>query len=242
MAPGEDDDEVGSLRAAVPADADRDAPSSRLRRMVAQLVLDTTNEGIWLIDAQARTTFVNHAAAELLGYTEDEMIGMHIFDFMSEERRPVAQSNLIKRQRGVEDREQVQLRRKDGSSVWVIGSANPVYDRHGRYAGALGLFGDLTAQKENEARLRAQVDQLTAKLQEASQGASREAAREASPEASTKASSPRRSASWIGQAARRATALAAGGTYLGIVGVLAATGFVCAILGADVPPVMPHDY
>lgn len=142
------------------AATDSDADSGALHRMVAALVLETTSAGIWLIDAQARTTYVNRHAAALLGYTEEEMIGMHIFSFMDEERRPVAQQNLMLRQRGVEDRQEVKLRRKDGTDIWVIGSTNPVYDRNGQYAGALGILGDLTLQKAREEKLQSEVERL----------------------------------------------------------------------------------
>ena len=49
--------------------------SETLRRIVADLVLETTAEGIWLIDTEARTTFVNRRLADLLGYSEEEMLG-----------------------------------------------------------------------------------------------------------------------------------------------------------------------
>jgi PAS domain S-box-containing protein len=137
-----------------------DGRSAALRRLVAELVLDTTNEGIWLIDAQARTTFVNRHAAELLGYGEGEMIGQPIFAFMDEARRPIAEQNLLRRQRGIEERQAVRLRRKDGTPVWVLASANPVYDRNGRYAGSLALLGDLTAQKKIEQGLRDRIEAL----------------------------------------------------------------------------------
>ncbi len=152
------------------ASAERPSPegtaAAALRDMVARLVLDTTNEGIWLIDAQARTTFVNRAAADLLGYAEKEMLGLHIFELMDEGRRPVARENLLRRQRGIEERHELTLRRKDGTLVWVIASVNPIYDRSGQYAGALALFGDLTAQKGRETALHAQVDNLQRRLEE----------------------------------------------------------------------------
>jgi PAS domain S-box-containing protein len=137
-----------------------DGRSAALRRMVAELVLDTTNEGIWLIDAQARTTFANRHVAELLGYGEGEMIGLPIFAFMDEARRPIAEQNLLRRQRGIEERQAVRLMRKDGSPLWVLASANPVYDRNGRYAGSLALLGDLTAQKKIEQGLRDRIEAL----------------------------------------------------------------------------------
>jgi len=161
----EDDGEFEPLKSTLDSEApEPDSRSATLRRMVAQLVLDTTNAGIWLIDAQARTTFVNRHAAQLLGYTEEEMIGMHVFECMDEALRPIAQENLMRRQRGIEEQHEIKLRRKDGSHIWVIGSANPVYDRHGRYAGALAVVGDLATQKETEARLQSQVNELRARL------------------------------------------------------------------------------
>jgi PAS domain S-box-containing protein len=142
----------------VPAAGLRDA----LRRKVADLVLEHAAEGIWLIDADARTTFVNRRAADLLGYTEEEMIGEHVFAFIDRERWPTADRNLKRREFGIEERLEVELRRKDGTRVWTIGSATPIFDRDGAYAGTLAVFGDLTAQKQRERRLRARIDDLTA--------------------------------------------------------------------------------
>jgi PAS domain S-box-containing protein len=136
-----------------------------LRRMVADLVLETAVEGIWLIDADARTTFVNSRLAALLGYAEDEMIGRPVFDFLDRERWPIAERNLKQRALGVEDRQELQLVRKDGTRVWVLGSANPVFDRDGNYAGALALLGDLSPQKERERLLRSEVEELKSRLE-----------------------------------------------------------------------------
>jgi PAS domain S-box-containing protein len=220
-------DELQALRSTIrpgEGEAEPDSRSAALRRMVAELVLETTNEGIWLIDAQARTTFVNRAAAELLGYTEEEMIGLHVFEFMDEQRRPIAQENLMRRQRGVEDRQELQLRRKDGTFVWVIGSAVPVYDREGRYAGSLALLGDLTRQKQTEERLRAEVESLRAKQQPA-----------------TAAAPPAERPSLLREALRTITLFAAGGTFVSTVGLLTVAGIIGALLGADGVP-LPQEY
>lgn len=158
-----------SLRWSAEPPADESArPPSPVRAAVAKLVLETTAEGVWLIDAQDRTTFVNRRLADLLGYAEDEMVGQSVFAFLDPTRWPIAKENLQKRRRGIEDRQEVELIRKDGTRVWVIGSANPVFDGSGSYAGTLALLGDLTSQKERERRLQSQVDELTARLARAS--------------------------------------------------------------------------
>ncbi|HEY4187423.1 MAG TPA: PAS domain-containing protein [Polyangia bacterium] len=138
-----------------------------LRAKVADLVLETTAECIWLIDAEARTTFVNRRLADLLGYTEEEMIGQPVFAFVDPTRWPATERNLHQRALGVEDRQELQLVRKDGTRIWILGSANPLFDRDGEYAGALALLGDLTAQKEREERLRSEISALRERLAEA---------------------------------------------------------------------------
>jgi PAS domain S-box-containing protein len=40
-------------------------------------LLETIQEGIWVIDADSNTTFVSPKMAEILGYEIDEMIGKH---------------------------------------------------------------------------------------------------------------------------------------------------------------------
>jgi PAS domain S-box-containing protein len=224
-------DELQPLRSTVTARAaEADRSSSALHRMVAQLVLETTSEGIWLIDAQARTTFVNRPLLELLGYSEEEMIGKHIFDFMDEEQRAVAQQNLIQRQRGVEDRKEVRLRKKDGTFVWLIGSANPVYDRDGRYAGALALMGDLTAQKAREGALRAEVEALTARLRE------RTAAAPAPAEASGNGRP-----SLVREGLRAVGVLAVCGTFVSLTGIMTVAGVAGALVSRRRGPTPPLD-
>jgi PAS domain S-box-containing protein len=157
-----DDEARGTRTDAGAADGEGTGTALReaLRRRVADLVLETAAEGIWLIDADARTTFVNRRAAQLLGYTEDEMIGKHVFAFIDKDRWPAAGLNLKRREFGIEERLEVQLLRKDGTRVWTIGSATPIFDRDGTYQGTLAMFGDLTAQKQREQALRALVDSL----------------------------------------------------------------------------------
>jgi len=194
--------------------------SETLRRMVADLVLETTAEGIWLIDAQARTTFVNRRLADLLGYSKEEMLGKPIFSFIDRARWPAAERNLQRRALGIEERQEVQLLRKDGSSVWVLGSANPVFDRNGEYVGSLALLGDLTTQKDREQKLRAQLDDLR-------DGRS---ARSRVPSVSSASPAPYR------EPFRTAIVVATYGTFLATVAILTAGAVVGALIGAKPRP------
>ncbi len=43
-------------------------------------IMETTMEGIWVIDASNRITFVNQMMADILGYKINEMMGKSIFE------------------------------------------------------------------------------------------------------------------------------------------------------------------
>jgi PAS domain S-box-containing protein len=143
-----------------------DENARSLRRLVADLVLETTSSCIWLIDADGRTTFVNAHALKLLGYSEEEMLGRPALDLVEEEQRPAALARLMRRRQGATDRIAVQMRRKDGRRIWVMSAADPVFNRQGEYAGALAVFTDLTAEKESEARLSAEIEILSRQLRD----------------------------------------------------------------------------
>ncbi len=145
-----------------PATEEPSVVSAGLRRAVAKLVLETTSEGVWLIDARSVTTFVNARTAALLGYSVEEMLGAHLFAFMDEEGKRICDANLARRQSGVTEQHEFKFRRKDGTFLWTLLATNPVYDKRGDYAGALAMVGDLTEHKLRERALAQRVQELEA--------------------------------------------------------------------------------
>jgi PAS domain S-box-containing protein len=135
--------------------AERVAAVERLQRLI-----DTAREGIWVLDAAGRTTFVNARLAEMLGYTPDEMIGRLFYDFMDEARRDDAAGNLERRRQGIAEDLDYELRRKDGSNVWVLLATNPILDQDGRMVGALAVLTDITERKRAEQQQRLLLREL----------------------------------------------------------------------------------
>ncbi|HEX8201970.1 MAG TPA: PAS domain S-box protein, partial [Isosphaeraceae bacterium] len=128
---------------------ERARSESRYRRIV-----ETANEGIWTLDADQRTTFVNARMAEMLGDSVAELIGRSAWDFAFEEDRPEGRRRWERLQAGEAGRSEVRLRRRDGSGLWVHSSTGPIHDSDGRFAGALGMFADITGRKEAEEALK----------------------------------------------------------------------------------------
>ncbi len=112
-------------------------------------IVETAQEGIWLIDAQSNTSFVNNRIAEMLGYTREEMMGKHLFDFTDEEGRKISERNIERRKRGIAEDHEFKFVTRDGREVWTLMSTNPVI-KNGEYLGALAMVTDITEQKKIE--------------------------------------------------------------------------------------------
>ncbi len=129
-------------------------------------IIETTSEGVWIIDAENQTIFANQTMAQMLGYSTDEMLGMSLLSFVSEEWQSLAvaaMSYIKPGEQGIRESFDLELRCQDGSTLWALVSANPIYDRTGQYAGALGMFTDITQRKiaEEKIHYQAMYDLLT---------------------------------------------------------------------------------
>ncbi len=117
-------------------------------------IVETASEGIWEVDAEHRTTFVNERMASMLGYEVSEMEGRPVFDFTDAEGRVIAEASRQRRRQGIREQQDFKLQRKDGSTFWVLMSTGPILDAAGQYIGALAMVTDLTERREAEAALR----------------------------------------------------------------------------------------
>jgi PAS domain S-box-containing protein len=116
--------------------------------------IENTSEGVWEIDAEGRTNFVNARMAMLLGYSEPELMGAMLTDFMDDKGRQEAMALMERRRSGVMEAHDFRFQRKDGSTLWGRVEASPVYDAAGAFQGALAMVADISERKQ------AEVDQL----------------------------------------------------------------------------------
>ncbi len=114
-------------------------------------IVETAYEGIWKVDANFITSFVNRRMAELLGYTVEEMLGRPVFDFLFEGDIAQKRSDLQRRRRGVSEQLETQYRKKDGSVLWARVATSPIVGEDGGFEGALAMVSDITEQKRTEA-------------------------------------------------------------------------------------------
>lgn len=138
---------IGQTLALVSAVSHLARSEERYRRIV-----ETAAEGIWMVDADGRTTFANQRMAEILGETPESMQGRGLMDWRWPEDQEVTRELFARRHHGVSERIDVKLRRHDGGTVFVEMSATPIM-QNGEMAGALALFSDVTELRKAQAQI-----------------------------------------------------------------------------------------
>ena len=124
-------------------------------------IVDTSFEGIWTVDRNGLTDYVNQRLTDMLGYAASEMIGRDVYEYAPAwEQNP---TSWVDRERmGAGGVLELKLQRKDGSSTWVMMSTSPLIDSDGAWEGALAMVTDISEQKRVEQELRDASDHLAA--------------------------------------------------------------------------------
>ena len=116
-------------------------------------IVETTNEGILVLDLDFTVTFANRRMAEMLRCAPDALVGGSLFDYMDEQSKEIAQREMNLRSVGESMRREFRFMRTDGSPLWVLASAVPLRDSAGTVYGSLSMIMNITEQKEMRAKL-----------------------------------------------------------------------------------------
>ncbi|WP_432146573.1 response regulator [Streptomyces sp. bgisy084] len=124
------------------------------------LLLESTAEGIYATDLQGNSTFVNKAAAEILGYEPDFLVGKYMHELCSHTHRnglrcsieecPICAAYRTGRGRQTEGE---MFRRRDGVLFPVACTSYPIREK-GEVCGAVVTFSDVTARRRAEEALQ----------------------------------------------------------------------------------------
>jgi PAS domain S-box-containing protein len=128
-------------------------------------IVETANEGVWLLDSNLHTSYVNRQMAEMLGYEAGEMVGRSVLDSYFPEDVEHKKQLLKRRQQGVRAQVEERLRQRDGSELWVRMAATPVFNDKGEFDGALAMVSDITERKRAEEALRESEERLSMAVQ-----------------------------------------------------------------------------
>ena len=121
-----------------------------------QRILASAGEGIYGVDLEGHTTFVNPAAANMLGYEIDELIGIPMSTTVHHTRldgSPYPQEECpiyaAFKEGQTQHIDNEIMWRKDGTSFPVEFTSTPMWEE-GRLSGAVVTFQDITERKQAE--------------------------------------------------------------------------------------------
>lgn len=103
---------------------------------------------------------------DMLGYTQEELIGKNAEELLlPKEFRQTLHEQEAQRLEGKASVYEIQIKKKDGSKIWVLISGAPITDPQGKVTGSLGIHYDITArrlleQDLSQAKDRAEKAQL----------------------------------------------------------------------------------
>jgi PAS domain S-box-containing protein len=149
----------GAVAGAVISFADITERIARERALAAserkiRRILETAQDGFWLIDNSTATLEVNEAMCRILGRPPEQILGHGIFEFTDEENTRIFKENIARRARGETGSYEVALTRPGGTQVPCHVSAAPLIDDQGAKIGSFAIFTDITERKQAEDALK----------------------------------------------------------------------------------------
>lgn len=140
----------------------RKAAERSLRESEAKyrLLADNCHDVIFTLDARLRLTYISPSIRRLRGLTVEEALGETFEQMMTPESaaRAVEVARELAAAKGADrnagKRVEFEMRRKDGSTVWVESVVRPLVDATGRVTGAVGVSRDISERRRMEDELR----------------------------------------------------------------------------------------
>ncbi len=117
-------------------------------------LVDLAQEGIWALDNDFKTYFVNPRMAEMLGYNETEMIGKHAYDFLTEKDSEDFKHYLLTVNNSIAGQYECELIHKNGTTICTNIAISPIIDDQGSKIGVLAVIADITNRKKIEKALK----------------------------------------------------------------------------------------
>jgi len=135
-----------------------------------RLLADNVSDVISIFDLDQRCTYVSPAIAQLRGFSVDEVLVQPLEERMTPESRTVALGHMARELQRLHDGlraptdvtiMELELLRKDGTTVWAETSMRFLADRDGKPNRILGISRDISARKAAESEARRLTERLT---------------------------------------------------------------------------------
>jgi PAS domain S-box-containing protein len=125
-----------------------------------QNIVQSMAEGITVEDADGCFTFVNPAAAAMLGYTPEELLGQNWTIIVPPDQHSIVEAANRRRARGEADQYEVKLVARNGARIPVLISGSPRF-QDGEFNGTLAVFTNIAERVKAEGEIHRRNRELT---------------------------------------------------------------------------------
>ncbi len=116
-------------------------------------IVETAREGILILDKNRNISFITQRTTSMFGYTAEEMLHKNIVEFSDSEFSKIFDDKLTELFAGAGCQFDIKFKRKDGSILWGIVSANPLIDTENDIEPVFCMIMDITDRKVAEEEL-----------------------------------------------------------------------------------------
>ncbi len=124
-------------------------------------IVENSPNMIHSVDENGIVIFTNKRECELLGYTKEELIGMHIHEiYIPSQRKELDEGFEILKKKGVLYTSHGKMVKKNGEELDVEIDSISVKDERGNFVRTRSIIRDITEQRKSEEELTKKVEQM----------------------------------------------------------------------------------
>ena len=119
-----------------------------------QQIFETANDGIWVVDLDKDTIMVNNSLCEILGLSENELIGTSIYNYMDEVgKKKFYRAATLAETIGRSSKYELELIHKNKQRTYCLFSTEVLRDENEEIIGSFAMVSDITKRKRAEEEL-----------------------------------------------------------------------------------------
>ena len=115
------------------------------------MVANETDNAVLISAADRRIQYVNKGFSQMTGYNQQEVLGHIAREFLLGPKTDVATQERIDAELNAPRAfyDEIEIHRKDGSSLWISVTSNPVHDENGQHTNYIAILADISKVKSS---------------------------------------------------------------------------------------------
>lgn len=115
-----------------------------------KLLVNSINEGLIQLDLDINITYINQQFCNILGYTENELVGKNLFEAIKLSRENIEhlKSESLGRKKGFRIQYEINVKTKTGKDKSLMINSSPYTNTIGHIVGSIATIIDVTEKKE----------------------------------------------------------------------------------------------